>query len=87
MTDTLLLREKIESSGLRIGFIANKLGIERTTLWKKVNNERSFKQKEIMQMCELLRIDSLEEKERIFFATDVDKKWQHLKKEVFKWMN
>lgn len=74
MTDTLLLKEKIKSSGLRIGFIADKLGIERTTLWKKVNNERSFKQKEIMQMCELLRIDSLEEKERIFFATDVDKK-------------
>lgn len=73
MTDTLLLKEKIESSGLRISFIANKLGIERTTLWKKVNNERSFKQNEIMQMCELLRIDSLEEKERIFFATDVDK--------------
>lgn len=73
MTDTLLLKEKIASSGLRIGFIANRLGIERTTLWKKVNNERSFKQKEIMQMCEILRIDSLEEKERIFFATDVDK--------------
>ena len=73
MTDTLLLKEKIESSGLRIGFIADKLGIERTTLWKKVNNERSFNQNEIMQMCELLRIDSLEEKERIFFATDVDK--------------
>ena len=73
MTDTLLLKEKIASSGLRIGFIANRLGIERTTLWKKVNNERSFKQNEIMQMCELLRIDSLEEKERIFFATDVDK--------------
>lgn len=72
MTDTLLLKEKIKSSGLRIGFIADKLGIERTTLWKKVNNERSFKQNEIMQMCELLRIDSLEEKERIFFATDVD---------------
>lgn len=72
MTDTLLLKEKIESSGLRIGFIANKLGINRTTLWKKVNNERSFKQNEIMQMCELLRIDSLEEKEHIFFATDVD---------------
>ncbi len=26
-----------------------------------------------MQMCELLRIDSLEEKEHIFFATDVDR--------------
>lgn len=73
MTDTLLLKEKIESSGLRIGFIADKLGINRTTLWKKVNNERSFKQNEIMQMCELLRIDSLEEKEHIFFATDVYK--------------
>ena len=47
MTDTLLLREKIESSGLRIGFIANKLGIERTTLWKKltmnaVSNKRKL---------------------------------------------
>lgn len=68
MTNTTLLNEKIKKSGLKIGFIAEYVGISRQLLWKKVNNLTPFNQYEIEKMCEVLRITSLKEKEAIFFA-------------------
>ena len=68
MTNTGLLKEKIDKSGLKIGFIAEFVGISRQLLWKKVNNLTPFNQYEIDKMCEVLRITSLKEKEAIFFA-------------------
>ena len=68
MTNTNLLKEKIENSGLKIGFIADFVGISRQLLWKKINNLTPFNQYEIDKMCEVLRINSLKEKESIFFA-------------------
>lgn len=68
MTNTTLLKEKIDNSGLKIGFIADFVGISRQLLWKKVNNLTPFNQYEIDKMCEVLRITSLKEKEAIFFA-------------------
>jgi hypothetical protein len=68
MTNTVLLKEKIDKSGLKIGFIADFVGISRQLLWKKVNNLTPFNQYEIDKMCEVLRITSLKEKEAIFFA-------------------
>ena len=68
MTNTDLLKEKIEKSGLKMGFIADFVGISRQLLWKKVNNLTAFNQYEIDKMCEVLRITSLKEKEAIFFA-------------------
>lgn len=68
MTNTELLQEKINTSGLKVGFIADYVGISRQLLWKKVNNKTPFNQYEIEKMCEVLRITSLKEKEAIFFA-------------------
>ena len=68
MTNTILLKEKIDKSGLKIGFIADFVGISRQLLWRKVNNLTPFNQYEIDKMCEVLRITSLKEKEAIFFA-------------------
>ena len=68
MTNTDLLKEKIDKSGLKIGFIADFVGISRQLLWKKINNLTPFNQYEIDKMCEVLRITSLKEKEAIFFA-------------------
>lgn len=68
MTNTELLKEKIEKSGLKIGFIADYVGISRQLLWKKVNNLTPFNQYEIDKMCAVLQITSLKEKEAIFFA-------------------
>ena len=68
MTNTILLKEKIDRSGLKISFIAEFVGISRQLLWKKINNLTPFNQYEIDKMCEVLKITSLKEKEAIFFA-------------------
>lgn len=72
MTNTELLKAKIQESGLKMSFIADALGISRQLLWKKVNNLTPFNQYEIEKLCKLLKITSLREKERIFFAPIVD---------------
>ena len=68
MTNTKLLKEVIEKSGLKISFIAEFVGISRQGLWNKINNQTPFNQYEIDKMCEILRITSLKQKEAIFFA-------------------
>lgn len=73
MTDTERLLKAIEQSGLRKGFIASKLGLTTYGFQKKVENKSQFKAEEIKILCELLNITSLKEKERIFFAENVDK--------------
>ena len=51
MTNTNLLRKKIEESGLKLQFIADKLGISRTTLTAKINGTSEFNQTEIKTMA------------------------------------
>jgi hypothetical protein len=68
MTNTELLKKEILESGLKIGFIADYVGISRQLLWKKVNNLTPFNQYEIDRMCDVLKITSLKKKEAIFFA-------------------
>ena len=72
MTNTNLLNQKIENSGLKISFIADYVGISRQLLWKKIHNKSSFNQYEIEKLCKILKITSLKEKEAIFFAKNVD---------------
>lgn len=67
MTNTKLLNEEIENSGLKKGFIASKLGLTRYGLQKKIENENQFKAGEINVLCAILKITSLEKKESIFF--------------------
>lgn len=74
MTNTKLLQQLIAESGLKIGFIAEYLGISRQLLWLKINNKRPFNQIEIKKLCELLKIKGAKLKEAIFFAENVDKK-------------
>lgn len=73
VTDTKELQRIIEESGLKKNFIAAKLGLTLYGLQKKVENRSQFKAEEIKILCEVLSITSLREKERIFFACDVDK--------------
>lgn len=72
MTNTELLREKIEQSGYKLRFIAEKLGITYQGLLNKINNRSEFRAKEIQVLYNLL---SLTEEERIaiFFTQEVDK--------------
>lgn len=66
MTNTALLRKKIDESGYKLRFIAKQIGITYQGFLKKINNETEFKAKEIMILCDLLKID-IQEKELIFF--------------------
>ncbi len=68
LTNSELLKKIIDESGLKVGFIADYVGISRQLLWKKVNNLTPFNQYEIDKMCDVLRITSLRQKESVFFA-------------------
>lgn len=73
MTDTQELLKIIEKSGLKKGYLASLLGITTYGFQKKVENKSQFKAEEIKILCSALKITSLRERERIFFAEDVDK--------------
>lgn len=68
MTNTTLLNERIERSGYKRSYIAKALGLSAYGLAKKIQNETEFKASEINALCVLLKIESPEEKEAIFFA-------------------
>jgi hypothetical protein len=56
MTNKELLDDYIAKSGLKISFIAQKLGISVQSFGQKRNNLSSFKAAEIYVLCDLLNI-------------------------------
>lgn len=68
MVNTKLLKEKLEKSGLRTGFICKALKISRKTFYNRVNGVYPFRTPEVEKLCELLHITSLREKNDIFFS-------------------
>lgn len=60
MTKTELLKRKISESGLKIGYIAEKLGISVVCLNRKVNGLAKFWQNEIVILRDLLRLTDRE---------------------------
>lgn len=73
MTNTELLEEKIAASGYKKSYIAKAIGLKSAYgLAKKIRNENEFKASEIDILCRILKIDSLDEKEQIFFANKVE---------------
>lgn len=68
MTNTDLLIKKIDESGFKRSYIAKALGLSTYGFANKVNNKTEFYSSEIKILCELLHIDTLEERENIFFA-------------------
>lgn len=74
MTDSVLLRKKIESKGLKLKYVAEYLGLSPYGFQLKIENKQEFKTSEVAALCELLEIRTLEEKERIFFAKKDDSK-------------
>jgi len=66
MINTQLLDTKINESGLKIGFITDKLGISRQGLYKKIKGKTPFRVAEIYVISDLLRLDD-ETKMKIFY--------------------
>lgn len=73
MTNTALLEKLILDSGLKLSFIADKLGITRQALYKKIKGITTFNGPEIKIMCQLLNLRSWAKIEPVFFADDVNK--------------
>lgn len=71
MVNTQLLDEKIDSSGLKTGYIVETLGISRQAFDRKKKNAYAFRASEIYVICDLLKITDDSEKKAIFFANQV----------------
>ena len=72
VTNKTKLKKRIDESGLKLGFIADKLDISYSWLKKKIDGDVAFKAYEIQTLCDLLDITDLQEKEDIFFANYVE---------------
>lgn len=68
MTNTILLEEAIRRRGVKKGFLAERLGVSRTTFRALISNGAEFKASQIRVLCEILQIDDPAEMEAIFFA-------------------
>jgi DNA-binding phage protein len=73
MVDLHLLKKTISDHGVNIVSIAEKMGISREGLYKKLSGETEFKASEIEKMTAALRL-SKEERDAIFFALEVEGK-------------
>lgn len=74
MTNSDLLLEIIKQHGYKISYVASYLGLSRAGFSKKVRNVNPFTIPEADRLCHLLGIKTLRDKERIFFAKNVDYK-------------
>lgn len=72
MTNTKALKSRIKASGLKQEFIAKQLKMSSYSFAQKRDNISQFKPTEIDALCDLLKIDSLEDRFAIFFAKDVE---------------
>ena len=68
MTNTKLLREKIDASGLKLNYIASQLWISPKALTMKIENQTQFKAAEIKRLSEILGIETAEEQALIFLS-------------------
>ena len=68
MTNTKLLRDKIDASGLKLNYIASQLWISPKALTMKIQNQTQFKAAEIKRLSEILGIETAEEREQIFLS-------------------
>lgn len=68
MTDTAKLQWYIDRSGLKQKFIAEKLNLSSYGFALKRDNKSEFLPSEIDVLCDLLKIETLEERFAVFFA-------------------
>lgn len=68
MIDSKKLEALIQQSGLKKSYIAERLGVSRTTLCALLNNKTEFRASQIRTLCEILDIKDDETLRAIFFA-------------------
>ena len=67
MTNTQLLREKMEQSGYKLRFIASQVGLTYQGFLNKLNNRKEFKASEIKALSDLLKLTEAERTAIFFF--------------------
>lgn len=68
MTNTSLLREKIEQSGYKKTYIAAHVGISGQCLSNKMTNKSEFVASEIQSLSDILKLNK-DERDAIFFCS------------------
>lgn len=63
MTNSSMLKAKIQESGMTITAIAAKCGFTRESLYKKLNGETEFKASEIVKLTNILHLTQRERNE------------------------
>ena len=71
MINTEKLMDAITDSGIKLGYIAEQMGLSRSGLYKKLNGKTEFKGSEISKLSEILGMTG-ERVNAIFFETKVD---------------
>lgn len=71
MVNTQLLDKKIEESGLRIGYLVEKLGLSRAGFDKKRKGITPFRVAEMYVISDLLKLSDAE-KDALFYAKEVE---------------
>ena len=66
------LKQYIDSSGLKVGYLAEQLFLTRSGFWYKAQGRRMWKPKEVERLRELLRIPD-EDAEKIFLRVKYTK--------------
>lgn len=72
MVNTELLEEAIRVSGKKKRYLAEKIGCTQQSFRMRCTNRYEFKSGDIDILCRELGITKLTDKERIFFARNVD---------------
>ena len=72
MVDTQLLEDAIQASGKKKQYLADAIGCTIQSFRMRCVNKYEFKSSEVSTLCKELGITRLTDKERIFFAPDVD---------------
>lgn len=70
MTNVKLLDEKIQQSGLKKGYIAEKIGVNPNTFSSLMSGKTEFKVSQMVTICRILNIQDDAEIKAIFFAND-----------------
>lgn len=68
MTNSKKLRQLIAEKGIKLNYLAEKLGLSTYGFQLKLDGEHEFKTSEVKILCSVLNIDTWDEMREIFFA-------------------
>jgi len=68
MTNTVELKKAIRESGIKLNYLAKKMGITRTSLSMKINNTSAFKAGEMYLLSEIIGLSDTQAKPIFFNA-------------------